>query len=172
MKKVTGDLVELALRGKFDIIVHGCNCRHGHKSGIVVPIYKTFPAALEADLKTPKGPAKLGKCSWATIEVLDVATDAVRKLYVVNGYTQDDWWTPGRRTDYDAVRSVFREVGKRARMFNHHVGYPLIGAGRGGGSWDIISTIIDEELVGVEHTLVVFDGIDPFMEKKAQTQNV
>ena len=26
MKEVFGDLIELALVGKFDVIVHGCNC--------------------------------------------------------------------------------------------------------------------------------------------------
>ena len=36
------------------------------------------------------------------------------------------------------------------------IGYPLIGAGLAGGDWQIISAIINEELVGENHTLVRF----------------
>ena len=37
------------------------------------------------------------------------------------------------------------------------IGYPLIGAGLAGGDWAVISEIIDQELVDVDHTLVEFD---------------
>ncbi|MFZ6679409.1 hypothetical protein [Undibacterium sp. Tian12W] len=37
--------------------------------------------------------------------------------------------------------------------------YPLIGAGLAGGDWVKIAAIIDEELDGMDHTLVRFDAI-------------
>jgi len=36
------------------------------------------------------------------------------------------------------------------------IGYPLIGAGLAGGDWTIISAIIDEELKGEDHALVIY----------------
>lgn len=36
------------------------------------------------------------------------------------------------------------------------IGYPRIGAGLAGGDWSIIGAIIDEELHGLDHTLVEF----------------
>jgi hypothetical protein len=36
------------------------------------------------------------------------------------------------------------------------IGYPMLGAELAGGVWDTISSIIDEELDGEDHTLVVF----------------
>jgi hypothetical protein len=36
------------------------------------------------------------------------------------------------------------------------IGYPLYGSGLAGGSWEIISKIIDEELKGENHTLVEY----------------
>ena len=45
------------------------------------------------------------------------------------------------------------------RVFvNKHSCYPLIGAGLTGGDWNIISKIIDEELIDVDHTLVLYNG--------------
>jgi O-acetyl-ADP-ribose deacetylase (regulator of RNase III) len=36
------------------------------------------------------------------------------------------------------------------------IGYPLIGAGLAGGDWKIISEIIDQELKGEDHTVVIY----------------
>jgi len=33
----------------------------------------------------------------------------------------------------------------------------MIGSGLGGGNWDTISEIIDEELSGMNHTLVILE---------------
>jgi len=35
--------------------------------------------------------------------------------------------------------------------------YPAIGAGLAGGNWEVISQIIEEELDGEDHTLVVYE---------------
>ncbi|RYG64222.1 phosphatase [bacterium] len=141
----TGDLLELARRGVFDVIVHGCNCQHTMGKGIAKSIREQFPTAYEADLRTPKGDrAKLG-----TISVAEVGP-----LTIVNGYTQFHY---GGGVDgeakYDAIRSVFREV--RRRFTGRRIGYPRIGAGLGGGDWKLIADIIDEELAGESHALVV-----------------
>ena len=66
MKTIKGDLVKLAIKGEFDLIIHGCNCFCTMGAGIAKTIKQKFPEAYEADLKTEKGDkAKLGTISWA-----------------------------------------------------------------------------------------------------------
>jgi O-acetyl-ADP-ribose deacetylase (regulator of RNase III) len=52
------------------------------------------------------------------------------------------------------VASAFRQIKKR--FSGKRIGYPKIGAGFGGGDWERIAAIIDQELKGEDHTLVVF----------------
>jgi O-acetyl-ADP-ribose deacetylase (regulator of RNase III) len=86
VKIVRGDLIELALAGQFDVIVHGCNCMCAMGAGIAKGIKATFPEAYAADCSTPKGAReKLGTISTARVE-----RDG-RVLHVVNGYTQYRW---------------------------------------------------------------------------------
>lgn len=51
MKTVHGNLIKMALEGKFDVIIHGCNCFNTFGAGIALQIKRIFPDAYEADLK-------------------------------------------------------------------------------------------------------------------------
>lgn len=149
MKTIKGDLLALAQKGKFDLIVHGCNCFCAMGAGIAKSIKQMFPEAYEADVKTVKGDkTKLGEISWAEI------TSNAGKLIIVNGYTQFDWKGSGQKADYEAIRSVFRKI--KSRFSGLRIGYPAIGAGLAGGDWNIISKIIDEELENENHTYVEY----------------
>ena len=68
MKSIRGNLLALARSGRFDVIVHGCNCRHAMDAGIAKQIKAAFPEAYAADLATPKGAGKLGTISTAEIQ--------------------------------------------------------------------------------------------------------
>lgn len=158
MKKIKGDLIQLAKNGEFDIIIHGCNCFNTMGAGIAYQIAKHFPHAEDADMRTVQGDmGKLGKYSYA-IEFFD---DGSGSLIVINAYTQ---YTMAKSkddvaVDYDAVRSVFKSIAELcAHSTNVRIGYPMIGAGLANGDWNVISSIIDEELDGLDHTLVVYDG--------------
>ena len=147
MKTVRGDLLDLALQGKFDVIVHGANCQCVMEAGIAKSIRALFPEAYEADLATVRGDrAKLG-----SISVAEVARSSARFL-IVNAYTQFHYRGPGTRVDYDAVRTAMRLL--KQRFHGKRIGYPKIGAGLAGGDWARLSKIIDEELSGEDHTLV------------------
>lgn len=149
MKTIKGDLVDLALKGEFDIIVHGANCQHTMGSGVAKAIREAFPEAYEADLATPNGRSKLG-----TISVAEVTRNG-HAFLVVNAYTQDHFGTDRRHVDYIAVMSAMSAVKDLAEeMHPVRIGYPKIGAGLGGGDWAVISAIIDEELEGEDHILV------------------
>ena len=149
MDVVTGDLLRLALDGRFDVIVHGCNCQCAMGKGIALSIKQQFPEAYDADLRTPKGErAKLGSISTAEIE------RPPARFTVVNAYTQFHWRGEGVLADYDAIRSAFRQI--KQRFAGRRIGYPKIGAGLAKGDWATISPIIEEELAGEDHTLVEF----------------
>lgn len=73
----------------------------------------------------------------------------------MNGYSQFDYRGRGVLVDYEAVRGVMREV--KRRFGGQRIGYPEIGAGLARGDWATISAIIDEELAGEDHTLVLLE---------------
>lgn len=146
MKQVTGDLIQLAKQGHFDVIVQGCNCFHTMGSGIAKQVRESFPEAYRADLATIKGDAsKLGTYSKGI----------TGGLVIINAYTQ---YRYGRDRavqycDYKAIAQVFRSIAKD--FPNKRIGYPMIGAGLANGDWKVIRDLIDLYLDGIDHTLVV-----------------
>lgn len=149
MKIIHGDLIELAKAGKFDLIVQGCNCQCRMGRGIALTIKQQFPEAVAADMQTVAGDrAKLGTFTTAKID-----RDGYN-FTIVNGYTQFHWQGEGVLADYDAIRSVFRQV--KAQFSGQRIGYPKLGAGLARGDWAIISQIITEELAGENHIFVEF----------------
>jgi O-acetyl-ADP-ribose deacetylase (regulator of RNase III) len=149
MKHVKGDLIQLALLGRFDVIIHGCNCFCTMGAGIAKLIKKNFPHSFLADQKTGKGDKKkLGHYSFAAFE------NSGKKIVVINAYTQFNFSGHGVLVDYHAVKKVFSRIKKD--FTNQRIGYPKIGAGLARGDWGIISKIINEQLNGEDHTLVEF----------------
>lgn len=149
MKTIHGDLIQLALEGEFDVMVHGCNCFCTMGAGLAKTIKQKFPKAYQADLATDKGAkSKLGTISSAAVRT------PKGTLIVVNGYTQFHWKGKGRKADYDAIRAVFKAI--KTSFPSLRIGYPAIGAGLAGGDWDTIAAIIEEELEGEDHTFVVY----------------
>ncbi|MEO0779794.1 MAG: macro domain-containing protein [Bacteroidota bacterium] len=149
MKTIKGDLVKLAIKGEFDLIIHGCNCFCTMGAGIAKTIKQKFPEAYEADLKTEKGDkAKLGTISWAKSKTVK------GEVIIINGYTQFNWRGSGRKADYEAIREVFKMV--KQEFSGLRMGYPAIGAGLAGGDWKIISAIIEAALKGENHTFVEY----------------
>ncbi len=149
MKIVHGDLIELALTGRFDVIVHGCNCFCAMGGGIARTIKTVFPAAFEADCETVSGDRdKLGTC---TVAYCPTDTNTVT---VVNAYTQYDYAGPGVLVDYDALTQCLQWV---ARTYpDRCIGLPRIGAGLAGGDWPHIEKIIETTLAHTEYTVVLF----------------
>jgi O-acetyl-ADP-ribose deacetylase (regulator of RNase III) len=149
MKIVKGNLISLAQAGEFDVIVHGCNCFCTMGAGIAKQIKEKFPEAYMVDQKTDKGNKdKLGSISYVSINRDEIT------LTIVNGYTQYNWRGSGVLVDYEAVRSVFKQI--KSKFPGNRIGYPKIGSGLAKGDWEIISKIIDEELDGEDHKLVEY----------------
>jgi O-acetyl-ADP-ribose deacetylase (regulator of RNase III) len=149
MKILCGDLIELAKAGEFDVIIQGCNCQCRMGRGIALTIKQQFPEAYTADCQTKIGDRdKLG--TFTTVHINRDGYD----FKIVNGYTQFNWQGEGVLADYDAIRSVFRQV--KEQFKGQRIGYPKLGAGLARGDWEIISKIIEAELAGENHTYVEF----------------
>ena len=150
MQSTRGDLVLMARKGQFDVILHGCNCWCEMGAGIAKAIRHNFPEAYRADLETTPGdPGKLGSCSVGSSSVEGGELDVVNAYIQFNYSKQHD---DEVLVDYDAVRSCMRWIKKR--YSGRGIGLPKIGAGLAGGDWNRISRIIDEELDGEAVTLV------------------
>jgi len=114
-------------------------------AGIAKGIKATFPEAFEADKKTEKGSKqKLGTCSFATIDGLSV----------VNAYTQFHFRGTGMKADYNAIRGCMNWL--KEHFSGKRIGLPKIGAGLAGGDWNIINSIIQEELASEDVTIVEY----------------
>jgi len=146
MKTIKGDLIKLAQEGMFDVIAHGCNCFCTMGGGIAKQLKDKYPIVYAQDSETISGDKdKLGNINWVNVK---------DEFTVVNAYTQYGFGS-GRQVDYDAVRKCFKDI--KSAFEGQKIGYPMIGAGLAGGDWKLISTIIDKELDGEDHTLVVWD---------------
>ncbi|MEY4668851.1 MAG: hypothetical protein RL518_1550 [Pseudomonadota bacterium] len=149
MKLMQGDLIQLALSGHFDVIIHGCNCDCIMGAGIARAIREHFPEAFEADQATSPGDTtKLGTYSFARCE------RNRHTIHVINAYSQAHPSGAGVLVDYAAVRRVMRSL--KRDFSGRRFGYPKLGAGLARGDWAIIGKIIDEELAGEDHTLVAY----------------
>ena len=150
MKVLTGNLIDLAFQGYFDVIMHGCNCFCTMRRGIAKEIHERIPEAYLTDLRhTVAGDkSKLGSYTATKIH------DADAEFTVLNCYTQYDYRSNTPDVDYEAIRAVCKKVKKN--FSGKSIGFPKIGCGLAGGSWDIVSQIIEEELEGEDITYVEF----------------
>lgn len=144
MLYVRGDLIQALKQGNVQCIAHQANCFTTMGSGVALAIKNAFPEAYEADCKTVKGDEKkLGGFTMA----------ATVNGYIFNLYGQYNYGKDGKTyTNYTALESAFRNMAHKLRGigFTGTIGLPKIGAGTGGGKWEVIEQIIREELKGWE----------------------
>lgn len=153
MKKVTGNLLDLAEEGKFNIIVHGCNCFCVMGGGIAREIADRYPSAWSADraFSYPADYNKLGNYSWTQRN----------GFLVINAYTQYDMSRGTDVFEYAAFELILKKL-----AFTHpsgKFGFPRIGMGLAGGDEDTIMMLLEEfadtiRKTGGEVTLVEFGG--------------
>lgn len=158
MKFITGNILDLAENGVFDTIIHGCNCESNMGAGLAKTIAERYPAVEEIDASTANidPTSKLGEFSGVTVQSPD---DNGVEFTIVNAYIQEfarGYGSGETLVDYDAVRTVFRSIAEN--FSGQRIAYPKIGAGMARGDWSIISKIIDEELAGEDHTLVIYNN--------------
>jgi O-acetyl-ADP-ribose deacetylase (regulator of RNase III) len=138
LHKISGNLLTLAAEGKFDWVLHGCNCHHTFGSGIARSIAEKWPAAAAADRKTPYGDRrKLGASTNALI------TTEARPFYVVNVYTQFGVSSEKDQFEYEAFERYLVKLARRTKLMPKvQIGMPYIGSGRANGDWQRIEKLI------------------------------
>ena len=122
-------------------IVHGCNAQGIMGSGVALAVKKMYPAAFE-DYRAIHEDEGLG----IGIAYPYMPTE---KLVIWNAITQEDFGQPHRNCSYDAIQTCFDTI-NFAVLDNPELGVkeeihiPMIGAGLGGGNWEIIREIIEQ----------------------------
>ena len=131
------------------IIVHGCNARGVMGSGVALQIKKKWKEAYLRYLDKCNFCGLRGKTHVPLGTIIPVqVTD---HLMIINAITQKDYIgfdsTDCRRyVSYDAIEEAFNNIADLHSTEIIPIHFPLIGADRGRGNWNIIKTIIDETL--------------------------
>lgn len=142
LKHTKGNLIDLAEKGKFDIIVHGCNCQNTMGSGIAKEISERYPEAYDEDFRMDKlfgqnkRYLKLGNYSKATVY------PSAGKFIIINAYTQFNFVPRG--IDHFEYVSFKMILEKLLHFYgNYDFGFPYIGMGLAGGDKDRILYILE-----------------------------
>jgi O-acetyl-ADP-ribose deacetylase (regulator of RNase III) len=120
-------------------IIHQANCQNTMGSGIAREIRARYPEAYEADCKTIAGDyKKLG--TFSSVKTND------GKFVIYNCYSQYRYGREQRHTNYEAVYTGLSSIEQNARELGlTTLSLPYnMGCMLGGGSWRIVSVIIDE----------------------------
>lgn len=150
MKVETGDIMAMALKGQFDVLVHGCNCFHTMGRGLALSVAKVFPEAYEADKATTWGSKKkLGTISYCKDPILAPG------LTVVNAYTQHRFGTNKPHFSLVAMQrcldAILLRWGDRGLRF----GMPILGGTLGGGNPQENLQMIQKKMEDEDVTVVL-----------------
>lgn len=165
-REIDGDLIELALKGKFDVIAHGCNCFSSMTAGIALQMAKVFGTNHFTMELLGSNINKLGNIDYDTFILHDETVSPLKnyinnlnrpELVVANAYTQYYYGknhSDGKENplDYEALTLCMRKINNT--FPGKHIGLPKIGAGLAGGDWERIKKIIQHELTDCQVTIV------------------
>ena len=121
-------------------IVHGCNAQGVMGSGVALAVKKKYPEAYRsyASIHADEG-LVLGE-SYPYVH-------PDKKLVIWNAITQEGFGQPLRNCSYDAIQTCFEGINFAVGTLDNvdkEIHIPAIGAGLGGGNWEIIREIIEQ----------------------------
>lgn len=128
-------------------IAHSCNTKGKMGAGVAKAISQKYPQALQVDREYPIsfGKERLGEYSFWEKEFTN---NDIGKI--VNLYGQLDWQRgEGNGTDYKALETALTSFCdsemKKNLSTQCDIGLPMyVGAGLGGGDWNIIHNILEK----------------------------
>jgi O-acetyl-ADP-ribose deacetylase (regulator of RNase III) len=134
VKHVTGNLIDLAEAGNFNVIVHGCNCFTTMGGGIAREIAQRIHGAAIIDRSHTKNGdyTKLG--TWTEYDT--------GHFIVINAYTQYNMSKNEDVFEYTAFKLILQKLAHQYP--DKHVGLPYIGMGLAGGDSIRIMAMIEE----------------------------
>lgn len=147
IETIKGNLLEV----QAGFIIHGCNAQGVMGSGVARGIKAVFPAAYNVY----RDAFETGKLKLGTLTLAHVTPS----VFIINAVTQDSFGA-GLQVDYQAIYVVFAKAREIMNLFDPAeelpICFPLIGAGRGGGDWAIISTMIETAFAGSKRKLQLY----------------
>lgn len=160
MKTIKGNLITMALEGSFNVIVHGCNCENIMGAGIAEQIATKFPKAKKIDKEYKLAMSKvfgynhplhmLGNMSLC--EIGDLLSPEPMFI-IANLYTQV---IPGPY--FRMQEGLVPALSKLNFIFRgKKIGFPMIGAGIGGGDWKSIEYMIKALMKDCDVTIVEYE---------------
>lgn len=151
IKQNFGDLFEYLSSPLLDdgmhVVLHSCNAQGVMGSGFAATVKKKFPQCFDAYLEglavNNQPSKKMGTISTAVCEINSntfIIVNIIGQMYYGNDPNI-------RYTSYDALDTALQEIDDifnfDEKIFFH---FPKIGSVRGGGSWDVVSQIIQHRL--------------------------
>jgi O-acetyl-ADP-ribose deacetylase (regulator of RNase III) len=171
MKSLTYKTGNLLTASDVHVIGHQANTQNTFGAGIALSIRKMYPAAYEADTKASLQQLnQLGAFSYARV------VDSLERSpkWVFNLYGQYSYGS-GRRTNYESLYTALLrmrnnlEINREFEMSLYDsetrihlnpvptVGFPYqMGCYRAGGSWDIVSRLIEEAFDGYKSDVIIY----------------
>ena len=142
VKIIDGNLFD----SKANIICHQCNCQGVMGSGVAAEVKRRYPEVFKEYQDFCKQ-----RCGVALGNVLFVHLKNEKRQIIANLMAQDKYGRDKCYTDYDALRkclSIVRDNGRDIYSGEQYkVAFPYgMGSVRGGGDWNTVYQIIDEEL--------------------------
>lgn len=130
-------------------VVHGCNAQGVMGSGFAAMIRTQYPEAEQVYLDAYRTTGlALGSFTFA---------DSNGAL-IINLVTQEFTSRARRMTSYDAIANGFYDLNQVLSQHGmQNLVMPAIGADLGGGSWKIISSIIETEMTAVQPHVCYLD---------------
>jgi O-acetyl-ADP-ribose deacetylase (regulator of RNase III) len=135
------------------VLAHGCNSHGVMGSGVARIVRDDYPEAYKVYVDVVKA---------AAYEVLDLMGTIIpvetKGKVIINAITQHDYGRDGKRyVSYDAVSDAMRELNTYCAIWAEvtQVAMPQIGAGLGGGDWNVIEAIILSELTDVQPVVYI-----------------
>lgn len=148
-----------------DIIVQGCNMQGVMGSGVAKAIRSEWPEVFteyRRRYETPHG-LDLGEVIWYTTPKGKLIGNAISQKY----YGRDG----SKYVSYDAIDTIFQLINHYAKTNNvPAIAIPAIGAGLGGGDWNIIKTIIELRMTDATPVLYVLEKEASDFIKVAQSK--
>ena len=122
-------------------IVHGCNAQGVMGSGVALAVKKKY-IGVYGDYR------KRHETTGLELGAAYPVTVAENELILWNAITQNLYGIGVRQVSYDAIQTCFEHintvVGQYEGYFPTEIHIPAIGAGLGGGNWEIIREIIEQ----------------------------
>lgn len=135
IKLIKGNLLD----SQADLILHGVNLQGTMNSGVAKQIRERFPSAYSDYVE------KFRKEKWCLGDVQYSRTECDKPRFIVNCGTQEFYGKDGvQYVSYKAIQECVTQVLRFADREKYSVSMPRIGAGLGGGNWEVIFNIINK----------------------------